>query len=424
MKLHVRTNLYYLALSAVLFVLGTGVLYISLQRALAHEVDEQLRHQQQYLTEHIRQTGVLPTVAIPQELEIDGPARAPGLRDTVLFNPLEHEDIPFRTVSFPVQVRGRLHWLTLRKSLLETADVLKVILAVMLAVMTLLFGSLLLLNQWLSRWLWAPFQHTLRVLRGYKLQQPPQSLALPATPIDEFSELNQAVAQLTRRVAADYRALKEFTENAAHETQTPLAIMQAQLEQLVQDPALPARVTGAVQLVYRATMRLSRLHQALTLLSKIENRQFGGAVSVRLDELIREKIEQLQDFIEAKDIAPELNQLAPVVLTMHPALAESLVGNLLQNAVKHNHRGGLLAVRLTPAALEVANSGPVLTTDPMLLLGRFRKQNAASDSPGLGLSIAGQICTYYGFRLSYSFAPAGALHTLRVDFGADGVVSG
>jgi signal transduction histidine kinase len=415
MKLLARTNRYYLALSAVLFVLGTGLLYVGLQRALAHEIDEQLQQQQQYLAERIRITGALPTITMPQELTIDGPIRRADLRDTILFDPIEREEVPFREVSFSVEVQGRQHWLTLRKSLLETADMLKVILTVMLAVMTLLFGSLLLLNQWLSRWLWAPFQRTLQALRGYQLQQP-QSLELPATPIDEFSELNQAVAQLTNRVAADYRALKEFTENAAHETQTPLAIMQAQLEQLVQNPELPKNVVAPVREVYRATLRLSRLHQALTLLSKIENRQFSDRSTLRLDEVIREKLRQLQDFLEAKEIEPHLGHLAPVSVVMHPALAESLVGNLLQNAVKHNHRSGLLEVRLRPTALEVTNSGPPLTTDPMQLLGRFRKQNAASDSPGLGLSIAEQICSYYGFRLSYSYAPAGALHTLRVHF--------
>ena len=415
MKLLARTNRYYLILSAVLFVLGTGLLYVGLQRALAHEVDEQLQQQQLYLTERIRLTGTLPSITMPQELTIDGPTRSPGLCDTVIFDPIEREEVPFRVVSFPVEVRGETHWLTLRKSLLETADMLKVILVVMLAVMTLLFGSLLLLNQWLSRWLWAPFQHTLRALRGYRLQQP-LSLELPATPIDEFSELNQAVAQLTHRVAADYRALKEFTENAAHETQTPLAIMQAQLEQLLQTPELPEAVGTSVQNVYRAAMRLSRLHQALTLLSKIENRQFSGSVSLLLEEVIQEKLRQLQDFLEAKSIKPQLRLDTSVSVMMHPALAESLVGNLLQNAVKHNHRGGLLSIRLSPFALEVTNSGPPLSTDPMLLLGRFRKQNAASESPGLGLSIAEQICTYYGFQLSYSFAPAGALHTLRVQF--------
>ncbi|MBD2769425.1 HAMP domain-containing histidine kinase [Hymenobacter sp. BT664] len=415
MKLLARTNRYYLGLSALLFVLGTGVLYTGLQHALAHEVDEQLQQQRTYLTERIRVTGALPTITMPQELTIDGPTRSESLRDTVIFDPVEHEAVPFRVISFPVTVQGQRHWLTLRKSLLETEDILKVILTVMLAVMALLFGSLLLLNQWLSRWLWAPFRHTLKALRGYQLQQP-QSLVLPATPIDEFSELNQAVAQLTQRVAADYRALKEFTENAAHETQTPLAIMQAQLEQLVQDPELPERAVGAVQHVYRAALRLSRLHQALTLLSKIENRQFTDGVPVQLDAVVQEKLRQLHDFMEAKELRLEVGTLAPVSAVMHPGLAESLIGNLLQNAVKHNLPGGLLRVHLRAAALEITNTGPELRTDPMLLLGRFRKHNAASESPGLGLSIAEQICTYYGFRLSYSFIPAGALHTLRVTF--------
>ena len=415
MKLLTRTNRYYLALSALLFVLGTGLLYGGLQYALAHEVDEQLQQQRTYLTVRIRVTGALPTVTMPQELTIDGPTRSESLRDTVIFDPVEHEAVPFRVVSFPVSVRGQVHWLTLRKSLLETEDVLKVIMAVMLAVMALLFGSLLLLNRWLSQWLWAPFRRTLKALRSYQLQQP-ESLVLPPTPIDEFSELNQAVAQLTRRVAADYRALKEFTENAAHETQTPLAIMQAQLEQLVQDPELPGRTLGAVQEVYRAALRLSRLHQALTLLSKIENRQFSDGRPVRLDEVVQEKLRQLEDFLEAKELRPEVDVQVPVSVVMHPALAESLVGNLLQNAVKHNLLGGLLRVQLSTAALEISNTGPALRTDPMLLLGRFRKHYAASDSPGLGLSIAEQICTYYGFRMAYEYAPAGHLHTLRVTF--------
>ncbi|GAB3660099.1 hypothetical protein GCM10027594_30600 [Hymenobacter agri] len=415
MKLLTRTNRYYLGLSAVLFVLGTGLLYEGLQHALAHEVDEQLQQQRTYLTARIQRAGALPTIALPQELTIDGPTHSESLHDTVIFDPVEREPVPFRVISFPVVVRGQRHWLTLRKSLLETEDVLKVVMGVMLAVMTLLFGSLLLLNRWLSRWLWAPFRRTLRALRGFQLQQP-ESLALPATPIDEFSELNQAVAQLTQRVAADYRALKEFTENAAHETQTPLAIMQARLEQLVQDPELPERTLGAVQDVYRAARRLSRLHQALTLLSKIENRQFNAGGPVALDGVVREKLRQLQDFLEDKDIEPPVTLLTPVSVVMHPALAESLVGNLLQNAVKHNVRGGLLRVQLGPAALEITNTGPELHSDPMLLLGRFRKHNAASDSPGLGLSIAEQICTYYGFRLSYAYAPAGHLHTLRVAF--------
>ncbi|QNE42206.1 hypothetical protein F1C16_21505 (plasmid) [Hymenobacter sp. NBH84] len=120
--------------------------------------------------------------------------------------------------------------------------------------------------------------------------------------------------------------------------------------------------------------------------------------------------------MDAKELVPTLQVVGDTTRTMHPALADSLVGNLLQNAVKHNYCGGQLQVLLSPTVLEISNSGPVLTTDPMQLLGRFRKHNAASDSPGLGLSIVAQICAYYGFRLTYSFTAATSLHTLRVQF--------
>ncbi|RSK50048.1 sensor histidine kinase [Hymenobacter rigui] len=415
MKLLTTTNRYYLALAAVLFLLGTGLLYVGIQRALAHEVDEQLQLYQSYLQRQLQHTHRLPAPVNPQELTVSSTPVATGLGDTVLLDPIEQTQVPFRQVTFRATVQGQPYWFTLRKSLIETEDVLEVVLAVMLAVMTLLFGSLVLLNRWLSRWLWAPFQYTLRALQGYQLQQP-QPLLLPHTAIDEFSELNQAVTQLTQRLTADYQALKEFTENAAHETQTPLAIMQAKLEQLLQLPELPEAAASSVHALYRATIRLSRLHQALTLLSKIENRQFTGSRALQLQDLLREKLEQLQDFLEAKRIEPQLVLVAPVAVTMHPALADSLVGNLLQNAVKHNVPGGQLRIHLSPEALEVTNTGPILTTDPMLLLGRFRKHNAASDSPGLGLSIAQQICTYYGFQLSYSFSSVGSLHTLKVRF--------
>ncbi|GAB3825893.1 sensor histidine kinase [Hymenobacter jeollabukensis] len=415
MKLLTTTNRYYLALVTVLFAVGTGALYIGIQHALIEEVDEQLELHHGFLRQRIRETGALPPVTSPSELTISRHPRPAGLSDTLIYDPTERSQVPFRELSFSVQVRGQRYWLTLRKSLIETSEVLGVVLGVMFTVMGLLFGSLVLLNRWLSRWLWAPFHRTLASLRRYRLQQP-QALELPATPIDEFSELNQALAQLTQRVTADYRALKEFTENAAHETQTPLAIMQAQLEQLMQLPDLPAAAASPVRELYRATLRLSRLHQALTLLSKIENRQFTDAQPVRLDALVRDKLGQLQDFLDAQRIEPVLQVAAPLSVTMHPLLADSLVSNLLQNAVKHNLPGGQLHVQIDARTLEIRNTGRPLAGEPMQLLGRFRKHNAASDSPGLGLSIAQQICAHYGGQLTYTFNPVGAWHTLRVGF--------
>ena len=153
----------------------------------------------------------------------------------------------------------------------------------------------------------------------------------------------------------------------------------------------------------------------MSLLSKIENRQFAQAVAMRLDQLLEEKVVQFEPLFDARELRYGLDiTTEPVILTMHPGLADSLLQNLLQNAVKHNVRGGELAIKLTPHFLKVSNTGPVVEGDPARFFERFRKHNAASESPGLGLSIVQQICEYYGFGVEYTVSKAGTRHTLRV----------
>ena len=98
--------------------------------------------------------------------------------------------VPHRQLTFALAVPGQPPvWVSLRKSLVETEDLLGVVLAVMLAVLALLLAGMVGLNRWLSARLWAPFRHTLGALRGYQLQQH-QPLALPAPAVAEFAELN------------------------------------------------------------------------------------------------------------------------------------------------------------------------------------------------------------------------------------------
>jgi len=243
-------------------------------------------------------------------------------------------------------------------------------------------------------------------------------LHLPATHIEEFAQLNRTLTHLSERVAADYALLKEFTENAAHETRTPLAIMQAKLKQLLQLPDLPAPAGPLMGDLYAAVRRLARLHQGLTLLSKIENQQFAVAQPVHLAALLREKLSQLEEFIQQKELQLDVQLSAEPVLSLHPALADSLLSNLLHNAIRHNQPGGLLRVQLSATELAIINAGPALAAqqEPAQFFERFRKQNAASESPGLGLSIVQSIAAFYDFAVEYTYAPDPARHTLRVRF--------
>ena len=417
MNLLNATTRYYLLLALLLFLLGSVGLYHGINWALRTEIGEQLDGRRRELLAKAEAGQLLPTRQLATLLDVSYRPRPLGFRDTILPDHVEHSMVPHRLLTFRLVRPGEAPvWVTLRKSLVEAEDLMGVVMGAMLGVMALLLIGMVLLNRWLSHRLWSPFRRTLAALRGYDLQQH-QPLALPAPRVAEFAELNQALNTLSQRLVAEYETLREFTANAAHETQTPLAIMQAQLEQLLQVPAL-AEDSGTAALItdlYGATLRLSRLHQALGLLSKIENRQFPDAVPVRLDELLTEKMAQLEPLFDARELRYGLDiSQAPVVVHMHPGLADSLLQNLLQNAIKHNVRGGELAVFLSRKELKITNTGPAVAGDPSRFFERFRKHNAASESPGLGLSIVQQICGYYGWNIRYSVAEGGTRHTLRV----------
>ena len=417
MKLLATTTRYYLLLATALFVLGSLGLYVGVERTLRTEVEEQLVSRQLELAAQARARQLPPVALLRVLLPVSRRPQRLGFRDTTVFDAQEREQVPHRQLTFALQTaREGTVWVTIRKSLVEAEDLFVVVLAVMLGVLALLLGGVVLLNRWLSGRLWAPFRHTLTALRRYDLHQH-QPLRLPTPAITEFAELNHALEHLSQRLVADYESLREFTANAAHETQTPLAIMQAQLEQLLQLPAL-AEDPAAAPLVadlYGATLRLSRLHQALSLLSKIENRQFAAAIPVRLDQLLTEKVAQFEPLLEARQLRYNLDiATGPIVVHMHPGLADSLLQNLLQNAVKHNVSGGEISISLTLEALIISNTGPAVGGDPARFFERFRKHSAASESPGLGLSIVQHICAYHGFGVGYELSEAGCRHTLQV----------
>jgi signal transduction histidine kinase len=419
MKLLAATNRYYVLLSAGLFAVGSAVLYVGTDYAVRNEVGEQLQNHRLEVEARVASGRPLPEPLYREQYALSNRPRPLGFSDTVLLDPTEGSLVPHRQLTFRVAGPGQPPaWVTLRKSLVEVDELLMAVVGSMLLVLVLLLGSIVWLHRYLSGRLWAPFRRTLEALRHYDLQQH-RALALPTSRIEEFAELNQALTHLSRRLVADYENLREFTANAAHEAQTPLAIMQAQLEQLLQLPTLTDDAAAAPLLadLYGATRRLSRLHQALGLLSRIENGQFTQAVPLDLASLVREKAEQLAPLLEARGLALHLHLAPGPTRQLHPGLADSLLHNLLHNAIRHNVPGGDVTVHLTPTLLEVSNPGPVVSGDPARFFERFRKHNAASESPGLGLSIVQHICAYYGFGLSYTFAPAGARHTLRIGLG-------
>ncbi len=417
MKLLARQNRYYVAITLILFALGSAAMFAGIDLISRAELDEDLQVDADRLS---RLAGAGLVIAVPGDrqpvtpfLAVAQPAPA-GLCDTILPDPAESGELtPYRQLTTQVLTPAGPRWLVVRRSLLESDDVGLITTVVMLSVMGLLLALLLLVNRWLSRRLWAPLNATLRAVAAYDGAQP---LHLPATDTDEFTQLNAALTQMSSRVAREMETLRQFTENAAHETQTPLAILRAGLDQLGQVPDLPPAAWPPLTDAQAGVRRLSRLMQSLTLLSKIENGQFSSIAPlapVEITPLVTIQLDHLADFMADKRLRLT-TELAPCRLPLPAALAESLVGNLLQNAIKHNVPGGMINVATGPAGLMVRNTGPTPVTAPEHFFERFRKHDPTTDSPGLGLAIVAQIARVYGLSLTYTFAPDANQHVLRV----------
>ena len=160
---------------------------------------------------------------------------------------------------------------------------------------------------------------------------------------------------------SDYQSLKRFTEDASHEIQTPLAVIQSKLETLMQYPDLKKDQAELINSAYVYTLRISKLTQTLLLLTKIANDQFPEKKDINMAELIEEKIKMFEDHISEKSLKLNKEINPECILETNFFLAESLVINLIGNAVKHNVKKGMINIKLDKKHLEISNSGETLS---------------------------------------------------------------
>jgi len=271
-------------------------------------------------------------------------------------------------------------------------------------ILTVLFSSLLLvglvlLNRRLSRKLWRPFYDSLAKIRDFDLNRY-QTVNFEPTDIAEFAELNTHLDKLITSSISAYNQQKKFTENASHELQTPLAIMQSKLDLFLQERGLSAQQHQLIRELSAAVARTSRINKNLLMLAKIDNKQFERQETINVSILLNDIIDFLGDHLSDKSINLETKIVEGISVKANKTLVEVLLQNLLFNAYRHNLRGGQLLVRLAPTEIIIANSGKE-ALDTSQLFKRFASTNGAGT--GLGLAIVQEICDSLHWSVRYSF---------------------
>jgi len=308
----------------------------------------------------------------------------------------------YRMLNVTRKIEGKIYKVEMMNIFIESDDIEEVVWSIMTRLFLILGGTLILFSFLISRWLFHPFQKTLASLKKFNVKNN-QPLELSATNTTEFKQLNQFLSNMTDKVRADYVSLKEFSENASHEMQTPIAIAKGKMELLLNSPELQAGQVELVQSAQTALSKLSKLGKGLALISKIENQEFSTQQPIDFSIQLKESIALYKDLAELKNINIQTEIANTVKVKIDPNLADILIANLLKNAIQHNDQNGWVKVELTRKKLEVSNSGSAPKFDTITFFERFRKNNQSSGSLGLGLSIVKKICEVNSLTISYNY---------------------
>ena len=416
MKLLTQTNRIYLAFSLVIYLLTALVFYQIVRLLIYDEVESRLKVEKRDFDAYIQahDTWSSSPYFVENKIEVVPVAGRQKITtmtftDTLIRNRYDNELVPFRQLTFYQPIQGVMHRVSIRKSLIQTYRLIEAITLTMIIFLGLLLAGTFWFQSRLSGRLWHPFYNTLSRIKRFDLSSnTPLQLEQPR--ITEFNELNDVLQKMADKMQHDYHNLKEFTENASHEMQTPLALINAKVEQLIQSERLTAVQTQWIDNIYQASRRMSRLNQGLLLLAKIENRQFADSQSVNLTEELVQRLNDMEEVLLHKRITLTVADGADFRAILPPFLAESLLSNLVSNAIRHNFPDGKIVVQSSASELQISNTGPTLMTDPADLFQRFRKEAKNQESVGLGLAIVKQIGDTYQLTISYTHSEG--LHTL------------
>ncbi len=202
------------------------------------------------------------------------------------------------------------------------------------------------------------------------------------------------LTQLRTRVQRE----RSFVQDAAHELRTPLAVVTAQAHVLLRATQPADQQAAAVQLQH-AIDRSAHLVQQLLELARMDEVQHPVAEVCDLAAVARRHIAQAAVFAGSAGIELELDAPDEVPFCLVPPLFETVLRNLLDNAIKYVGSGGHVVVSLrmdgNQVALGVGDNGPgIAANEQERVFERFYRGSTAQDQggTGLGLAIVQQAC--------------------------------
>jgi two-component system, OmpR family, sensor histidine kinase QseC len=223
----------------------------------------------------------------------------------------------------------------------------------------------------------------------------------------EIKPLEHALDDLLLKLRERLARERAFVQDAAHELRTPLAVMAAQAHAMARTEDATARAQSQAHLE-QAIERASHVSSQLLSLAAMDEAAAQPTQTIDLAHWVRQQLAALAQSAISKDIDLSLDAPDSLIRTVDLAALESVLSNLVDNAIRYGHSGGNVVVTLRAAGsqssgfeLIVSDDGPGISeADRERVFERFYRVPGQTESgSGLGLAIVLQAARRMGGRI-------------------------
>ncbi|MEP2774276.1 MAG: HAMP domain-containing sensor histidine kinase [Fulvivirga sp.] len=405
MRLILKITIIYLLISFVVFLLGGIITFEVINREVDLEEQRFLRERLSSVSNMIERRDLdkpFKRDKISIEPLTKGKETEIVFSDTLVMHATLQRMEPHVKLDVVREINNKFYKISLYDLIVEEDDIAEGVQESLIKMYVLLTVVVLILSGLTSLWLLKPFNKTLGLIKDFSLQQKVNE-EFPKSNTTEFDKLNRFLNDMTLKMKRDYQIMKEFTENAAHEMQTPISIANGKLEMLINSDNITDEQSAMIASAQNSLRRLSKLNEALSLLTKIDNQEFEKRDEVNISTALERQIYDFEELINLKSIALKKKIEGNVKVNIDQVLCGIMITNLLQNAIRHNVESGELSIVLSKKSLKITNTGEPLTVSPQELFDRFKKGNQSKQSLGLGLAIVKKICDVNDFTIEYTY---------------------
>lgn len=308
-----------------------------------------------------------------------------------------------KIISGPTRLVGLVHNDLIHQLLVQSGIALAAMVAVFITLAWLLAGRVL-----------RPLHTMTATVREISAADLKQRVALDG-PADELTALSATLDDLLDRLETSFDAQRRFVANASHELRTPLTMIRTALDVAAGKPQPPPEVQALAVKIRRGLDRADEILDGFLALSRAEHAPISGADLVELHWMAAAVLAERTDGIQGKRLTIETD-LAATAVRGDEVLLTQLAGNLIDNAIRHNHSHGWIRVVTRTdgphACLIVDSTGPALADDEVqALIEPFRRRGTARTGPGhgLGLSIVAAVTSAHGGTLGLRARAGGGL---------------